>query len=269
VGLLLELQQRIPDRWFLRRLLPAAVFVAAVIAGVTLGQSRWADAGLARQRLTDYLGGTSASLTAAALVYLLPVAAGAFIVPVAATAVAALAGGAWPWWLAPLGDRIRDARAARWSPARELDLKAVAALRDKRPWRAARLKARAAAAQPARPSTATWIGDRLELAAARVQQSLGLDVHSAWAELLLRLPENAGTALNDARDGYDAAAEAFAWSVAYLVLGIWWWPAAVAGLVGALTSWRWLRRAADALASTAEAVARVTTSAPGTGAPGT
>jgi hypothetical protein len=262
VGLLLELQQRIPDRWFLRRLLPAAVFVAAVITGATLGQSRWDDIGLARLRLTDYLGGTSASLTAAALVYLLPVAAGAFIVPVAATVVGTLAAGAWPWWLAPLGDRLRAARAVRWSPATELEREAVAALRDKRPWRAARLKARAAAAQPAEPRTATWIGDRLDLAAARVERTLGLDVHSAWAELLLRLPENAGTALNDARDGYDAAAEAFAWSVAYLVLGIWWWPAAVAGLAAGLSSWRWLRHAADALAGTAEAVARVTASQP-------
>ena len=31
------------------------------------------------------------------------------------------------------------------------------------------------------------------------------------------------------RDGYDAACEALAWSLAYLILGLWRWPAAIAG----------------------------------------
>lgn len=262
MGLLLQMQQRIPNQWFLRRLLPSAIFVTAAIVAATLGQSHWDNLGFARARLAGYLGGTTASTSATAILYLLTAAAAAFTIPVVAAGVGALAAGAWPWWLAPLGDRIRDARAARWSSPADLTAQAISAIRDRQLWRAARLKARAATATPSKAETPTWIGDRLNAAAGEVHRCLDIDVRSAWAELQLRLPDNARTALTDTRDGYDAACEALAWSLAYLILGLWWWPAAIAGLVLALTSWRWLRNAADALARTAEASARVAANSP-------
>lgn len=262
MGLLLQLQQRIPDRWFLRRLLPSAIFVAAAIVAGTAGQSHWNDFGPARARLAGWLGGSTASASATAIVYLLLAAAAAFAVPVAAVGVGTLAAGAWPWWLAPLGDRIRDSRAARWSSHDNLEKAAVAALRDGHRWRAARLKARMTVSTPSEPETPTWTGDRLSAAAGEVRGCLDIDVRSAWPELLLRLPDNARTALADARDGYDAACEAIVWSLAYLILGLWWWPAAVAGLVIVLTSWQWLRNAAETLARTAEAAARVAANSP-------
>jgi hypothetical protein len=257
VGLLLELQHRIPDRWFLRRLLPAAIFVAAAFVAAVAGQSRWSDFGLARARLSGYLGHTTSSATATVLIYLLLIAAAAFTVPVIGAGIGTAAAGGWPWWLAPLGDRIRAARAGRWASRDTLTRKAVLALADGRRWRAARLKARAASATTSEPATATWIGDRLAGAADEIRECLGVDVYSSWAELLLRLPEEARTALTDARDGYDAACDASGWSLAYLILGVWWWPAAVVGLVLALISWRWLRNGARVLASTAVAAARV------------
>ena len=48
-----------------------------------------------------------------------------------AAGVGALAAGAWPWWLAPLGDRIPDARAARWSSPADLTAQAISAIRDR------------------------------------------------------------------------------------------------------------------------------------------
>ncbi|HEV2347134.1 MAG TPA: hypothetical protein VGS97_23750 [Actinocrinis sp.] len=261
MGLLLQLQNRIPDRWFLRRLLPSALFVAVAFIGMALGQSHWNDTALAKQRLTADLAKASGSLSAytsaTVIIYVLIVAAGAFAVPIAAEAVGALAAGAWPWWLTRLGDRRRAARVKRWQSANDLKRKAVRALDAKQPLRAARLKARAAAAQPSAPQTPTWIGDRLEAAAAEAARRLGVDVRTSWLELLLTLPDNARTVLTNARDDYDVACEALVWSCAYLVLGFWWWPAAVVAIILGLTSWHWLRRAAETLASTAEAVSRV------------
>ena len=122
MGLLLELQSRIPDRWFLRRLLPAALFVAVAFLGGRLGQSRWNAVSLAKLQVAQYLGassggGSGAYTAAAVLLYAVAVAAGAFAVPVAAGAVSTLAAGAWPWWLAPIGDRVLRWRAGRWSAA--------------------------------------------------------------------------------------------------------------------------------------------------------
>jgi hypothetical protein len=261
VGLLLQLQNRIPDRWLLRRLLPSALFVAVAFIGAALGQSRWNDAALAKQRLavelTKASGSVAAYTTATVVLYVLIVAAGAFAVPVVAEAVGTFAAGAWPWWLTPLADRLRDVRADRWQSAQDLTREALLAVDAKHPLRASRLKARAAAAQPSTPQTPTWIGDRLEAAATEATRCLGLDLRMSWPEVLLTLPDNARTALTNARDGYAAACEALVWSFAYLILGIWWWPAALVGLILGLTSWRWLRYAANALASTAEAAAHI------------
>ncbi|KIF75361.1 hypothetical protein QR77_18480, partial [Streptomyces sp. 150FB] len=111
MGLLAELQKRIPDGWFLRRLLPAALFVVvATVGGGQLGQHRWNDLGLARERIAGALrpngGGTSADSVASLVLLAVAAVAAAFAVPFAAGAVGSLASGAWPWWLMPLGRRL-------------------------------------------------------------------------------------------------------------------------------------------------------------------
>jgi hypothetical protein len=261
MGLLLELQSRVPDRWFLRRLLPSAVFAAVAFLAGGLGQSRWNDAHLATLRLQRYLGaedgGASVHTTAALLLYAVVVGAGAFAVPVAAQAVGAFAAGAWPWWLAPVSDRIRHLRNRRWQEPEELRKDALLARGNGQTLRSARLDARAAAVLPSRPTTPTRTGDRLRAAADQVRRDRGLDVETSWVALLLDLPEAARTAVLDARDGYDGACEAMVWSIAYLVLGGWWWPAAAVGAVLWVSAWRWLRRAGEALGDTVEAVTRV------------
>ncbi len=260
MGLLLDLQRRIPDRWYFRRLIPASVFVAvAVVCGGRLGQAHWHDLRLAREQIAYYLGagGGKPSATAAALlVYAAFVAMTAFALPIAAQAIAVLVGGAWPWWLASLGERRRRARARRWRSPEDLLKLAVRARPGRHETRAARLEARAVAALPIEPCTPTWTGDRLALAVANVEEISGIDLRTGWTDALFRLEEHVRSALIDARDGYDAACEALTWSAATVTLGIWWWPAAVAGLVMWFVSWRWLRRAADLLGTTAESAAR-------------
>ncbi|MFG3138261.1 hypothetical protein ACGFZA_18865 [Streptomyces sp. NPDC048211] len=259
MGLLLALQSRIPDRWFLRRLLPSALFVAVAYLVGGLGQSRWYDAGLAARRLERYLGtegGAPAHTTTALLLYAITVAAGAFAVPVAAQVVSVLAAGAWPWWLAPLSERVRALRVRRWRSPDELRDDALRSRGRGEVLRAARLEARAAASARIAPKTPTWTGDRLRSTADRVRELRGLDVETSWVDLLLDLSDSSRAALVEAREGYDGACEAMVWSLAYLALSVCWWPAAVVGALAWLASWRWLRHAGDVLGSTTEAVVR-------------
>jgi hypothetical protein len=258
VGLLAELQKRIPDGWFLRRLLPAALFVVvALVGGGALGHSRWNDVPLARARIADALrtsGGLTADGIASLVLFAVPVVAAAFAVPYAAAAIGALASGAWPWWLMPVGRRVTAWRAARWMPPDVLARQSVRARADGHALRADRLDARAARARSAdRPGSPTWCGDRFRRTEGQVARDTGGDVTSGWTALLLGAEEAPRAALAETRDSYDAACEALAWSAAFTVLGAWWWPAAVAGVLLGLASWRSLRTAVEALCRTTEA----------------
>lgn len=261
MGLLAELQSRIPDRWFFRRLLPATVYVlAVVICGAQLGQAHATDLGLARERIATALriSQSAAPRAVASLVLLaLAVAVCSFVVPVAAAGVDVLASGAWPWWLVPLGDRVLVARRGRWTDPRELGIVAVRAGDQGQALRRARLDARRAVT-PAQPPTGyTWSADQLAAARQRVRERTGLDITTSWAALLLVMPESARTSLTGARDSYDAACEMVAWAVAVVVLGVWWWPAVLLGLLTGLVGWRLLRESVTGLCEAAEATAAV------------
>ncbi|GAA3856517.1 hypothetical protein [Streptomyces sedi] len=131
IGLLSDLHTRIPDRWLLRRLLPAALFVMlAFVGGGQLGHGDAGDVGLARERLTETLrpaGDRTADGLASLLLLAAVAVAASFAVPVAADAVGALASGAWPWWLMPLGRRLIARRVDRWAPPGELGRESVRA----------------------------------------------------------------------------------------------------------------------------------------------
>jgi hypothetical protein len=259
VSLFMELQRRIPDRWFFRRLLPAAVFVAiAVVCCGQLGQSHWADLALARDKVAAALrfSGPAAAGTIATLVLLaVAVAVLAFAVPLAATGIGALASSAWPWWLAPLGEQIRSARQRHWTSPADIGADAVRARAEGRHARAARLDARRATAPAAPPEQLTWCGDRFAATRRQVRERTGLEITTAWTALLLVLPETSRATLRDTRDAYDAACEALAWSVAVVVLGAWWWPALPVGIVLGIIAWRWLRQAVSRFCATAAAIA--------------
>ncbi|MEV0774444.1 hypothetical protein ACIBLA_33870 [Streptomyces sp. NPDC050433] len=256
--LLVELQKRIPDGWFLRRLLPAALFVVvAIVGGGQLGQRHWNDLGLAREGIAGALrlsGGLSADGVASLVLVAVAIVAAAFAVPFAGGAIGALASGAWPWWLMPVARRVTALRVRRWAHPDELGARSVRARAAGRELRADRLDARRARTGTARPSSPTWSGDRFRAAEARVEQETGTDIASEWTKLLLAAEDTPRAALSDTRAAYDAACEALAWSVAFTILGAWWWPAAAVGVVLWLTGWLSLRRAVEALCRTTEAV---------------
>ncbi|MFF2377881.1 hypothetical protein ACFVUW_26185 [Streptomyces xiamenensis] len=258
MGLLIELQQRIPDRWFLRRLVPAALFVvvAAVGAG-QLGHRHGGDLGLARERIAALLtwgDGMPAGTGASLVLFAAASVAAAFAVPLASGAVGALAAGAWPWWLMPLSRRVTAWRVRRWAPPREIAREAVRARAAGRGFRADRLDARRARTGTEEPASPTWAGDRFRETEARIRTETGVEITAEWTRLLLVAPEASRAALSEARDGYDAACEALAWSAAVMLLAAWWWPAAPVGVVLWLASWQALRRAVRVLCGTTEAV---------------
>lgn len=257
VGLLVELQKRIPDRWFLRRLLPAALFVVvALVGGGQLGHRRWNDIALARERIAGAFrlgGGLPAAGIASLVLVAVSVVAAAFAVPYAANAIGALTSGAWPWWLMPLGRRLASWRARRWVAPDELARQSVRARDGGRELRADRLDARRARTGSGRPASPTWSGDRFRATEAHIRAKTGDDIASAWPALLLSASDTSRAALAEARDAYDAACEALAWSMAFALLGAWWWPAAPVGIVLGLASWRSQRHAVRALCRTTEA----------------
>ncbi|MGW3204904.1 hypothetical protein [Streptomyces sp. NPDC001135] len=258
MGLLIELQKRLPDGWFLRRLLPAALFVAvAVVGGGELGHAHWNDVALAHERIAGALrtgGGLSANAVASLVLFAVPVMGAAFAVPYAAVAIGALASGAWPWWLMPLGRRVKAWRIRHWVEPDTLARESVRARGAGHALRADRLDARAARARAVgRPESPTWSGDRFRLTEANIRRETGGDVVHGWTALLLGAADSPRAALAEARDAYDAACEGLAWSTAFAVIGAWWWPAAPIGALLGLASWRALRRAVQALCRTTEA----------------
>ena len=185
VSFLADLQSRIPDRWYFRRLLPAAVYVVmVVICGGQLGWSHWDDLSLARARLAAGLrvNGSSAPPAIASLIlFAVAIAICAFAVPVAAAAVDALASGAWPWFLAPLGSCVLKARQ-RWTSPEERKKKAVGLRGRGGAWReayAVRLD-RLVAAAPTQPKRYTWSADRFETARRNIERRTGQEISERW-----------------------------------------------------------------------------------------
>ncbi|WP_331534549.1 hypothetical protein [Pseudonocardia sp.] len=72
----------------------------------------------------------------------------------------------------------------------------------------------------------------------RVHQEYGLDLPATWPRLWLRLPESTRVPLTESRTRVDDATALGGWALLYLVLGVIWWRAAVAGVVIGLVSWR-------------------------------
>jgi hypothetical protein len=263
VDFLADLQSRIPDRWFFRRLLPAAVYVVlAVVCGGQLGWGHWADLALARARLAAGLrvdGSSAPQVVASLILFAVAIAICAFAVPVAAAAIDALASGRWPWWLVPLGRCVLKARRRRWHTPQSRREQALRLRNGDRAWRVARAVRLEHLVEkaPTEPEFYTWSADRFEAARADIKASTGQKITERWTDLLLVMPDAARAILTDARDSYDGACEALAWSAAVFALGGWWPPALLGGLLLALVAWRWLRRSVVSLCDAAEAAARV------------
>lgn len=254
MDLLLDLRKHIPDRWFYRRLLPAALFVVTAVVGDQLGQRHWDGIGRARAHLADALrpaGDVAAGSVALLVMFAAAVTVCALAAYLLSGLVTNVVSGEWPWWSRTLRRRFVARRVRRWTALGTATVKAADSGEHEHARELANRQKRIATFQPRFP---TWSGDRLATAEMRVATATGIELATAWTWLMLLAPDGARGALRDARDTYDAACEAMTWGIAVTLLGFWWWPAALTGLAACLGAWRWLRHAVAALCETAEAV---------------
>ncbi|MFC0041819.1 hypothetical protein [Actinomadura rayongensis] len=255
---------KLADRWVTALLGPGLLFLGAVALAARLGQTH----ALSARRLAHWLDALAAQPAARSTGAVLVAAAGVLIGSAAAGLAATAAGNAvrrlWnlpgrrlPWSL------LRAWRRRRWfaadeavkAAAREYDAAPHSAARHAAPHSAARHAVAARRATDRRdavclvePDRPTWIADRLRAAAERVRTTYGFGLDSAWPHLWSLASEPLRADVAAAQDAYERAALLFGWSLLYLVLAPWWWPALLIAAVTAATAWTKARTAADTVA---------------------
>ncbi|TDO48603.1 hypothetical protein EV643_107233 [Kribbella sp. VKM Ac-2527] len=262
-GLLAELGKKLAERWLTLLVLPGALYLAVIAAAVALGQTE----ALAPGRLTDQFTTWATSPTVSSLggqiVVLGAVLAGAAGAGIAAQALASvlerlwLAADwhTWPWPLRALANAQVNRRRQRWTVSagnyqEERDQAALLRTRGQRADPLSRHAAyhrltRIAPEYPARP---TWCGDRIHAVAVRIERDLRLDLSTVWPPLWLTLPEAVRAEIQAARLALSRAFTLGAWAILYVVLAIWWWPAALIALGVAVAALTRARTATDTYA---------------------
>jgi hypothetical protein len=110
---------------------------------------------------------------------------------------------------------------------------------------------------PEYPDRPTWSGDRLHAVAVRLERDHQLGLAAVWPHLWLFLPEEVRSEIASARQALTRANTLAAWTLLYLLLAIWWWPAVLVASVLTVTSrWR-TRTATDVYAALLEATTRL------------
>lgn len=252
MGLVTDVGRKLAERWAAALVLPGLVFTGFAAAGLTLGQRHWADLDLLRRRLRALTADGSGSTRTAVL--LLGVLAASFA---AALLADALAGpyeralhGSWPWPLRRMAGLLTVRRRRVWE-ARD------AACRDQGPEALGASEAARNEVALVRPECPTWIGDRLRAPAVRIRLQYRLELADAWPRLWLLLPDSTRQPLAESRQRLDEAMRLGGWAVLYLLLGVVWWPAAVAGAGAALVGWRRGRERAGQYAELVESAVDV------------
>lgn len=206
-----ELGKKLADRWLTVLLLPGLLFAAVEGAAVVLGQQHALDL----VRLVGQIQRHGAALG--------PQPAGA-VVAVGAALLVATAAGLFARGLGAGIHRVLVSKRPRWWVKRRHH-RAAAGVSGTVP----------ASYLPARVSPA---GDRFRLIGERIDAQYGLAVSLAWPRLWLLLSEEARKPISAGYDGYRDATALAGWGVLYLVVGVQWWPAAVAGALTFIVGYR-------------------------------
>lgn len=225
--LLTEFSKKLADRWLTALLLPGLLIVAAAMCAIVLGHR---DAfGLPRlatelQGLGDTLQPQPAAVILATVSALLTATAAGMAAQALGVVVHNLLVSAHPRWLVR---RLRHyttevSQAANHPPA---------------------------AYQPAR---LTPTGDRFRLIGQRINVQYGLAVTLTWPRLWLLIPDSVRAPLVASNTSYRKATILTGWGLLYSALGVLWWPAAVAGVVTILISYRRVATSAAVLADLIE-----------------
>lgn len=248
---LAELGKKLAERWVTLLVLPGLLFLAAATAAAVLRHRRALDILALRDRINDVTQAPandrpgSIALLAAAI--LLASAAVALV----ANAVAALIMRGWTTKSSRGPARLAIAiRRSRWRRANDKVQKAIkeAARRPTSP--APEVAATIAARNrisPIAPEHPSWIGDMFRAVDLRIHETYDLDLGVTWPRLWLVAPDSARSELGAAQDAYAGSARMVGWGVLYLVLGLWWWPAAIIGVVTIGAGWFRARSATSVL----------------------
>lgn len=257
---------RIAERWLAALALPGLLFLAALTTAMVLGHEHWSDL----ERLGAWLDTLAASPASRSAGTITLVAAGVLAgAAVTGAAAQSLGSGVELLWCAePHGPVLRylaDRRSRRWRAADAVFRTALVAagrariegaddadrLADIAERRYAE-RGRIASAPPRHPF---GTGDRLAAPAQRLWRAHRLELAAAWPHLWLLAADGTRAELQAARLRMTAAARLCAWGGGYLVLALWWWPAALVGAVAVASGVRRGRAAAEAFAELTEALA--------------
>ncbi|MFF8014937.1 hypothetical protein [Streptomyces sp. NPDC007929] len=257
---------RIAERWLAALALPGLLFLAACTTAMVLGHEHWYDV----ERLGAWLDTLAASPASRSAGTITLVATGVLAgAAVAGAAAQALGAGVELLWCAePHGPVLRylaDRRSRRWHEADAVFRTALVAAgrariegadgADRLTDIAERRHAERGRISSAPPRHPFGMGDRLAAPAQRLWRARRLDLAAAWPYLWLLAADGTRAELQAARTRLSASARLCAWGVGYLVLALWWWPAALAGGVAVASGvWRG-RAAAEAFAELTEALA--------------
>ncbi|MEU6248375.1 hypothetical protein [Glycomyces sp. NPDC047010] len=243
-GLLAETGKHLAQRFVNALAFPGLLFVAAVATAVELGMrhsvdiARLVDAG---QQLADQFNHRPVPALFAVLAAGLAACTAGIVCAGLSRVLRYLWLRNWPRWRA-------QQRMNRWLAA-DVAFRTATAGTDE----AARLASVRNAIALAKPTQATWSGDRLAASGQRVWAEYGLDLTFSWPRLWLLLPDTARDEVRQAGQAFTAARVWQAWGVLYLLLGILWWPAGLAGVVTLFLGWRHGRTVVATLADLIEA----------------
>lgn len=206
---------RLADRWIALLVLPGAIYVSAVVAGIRLGH---------RNAINSYrlsgdirtLSMVPASSNAGTIVLvLIAVLALSGVSGLTASALGGLLERYWhsseeQWWLANLAVWWRRSRWQRLerkvTQLVSQDLAGTAREDYKASPATALVLARRNRISVDLPKRTTWIGDRFLLVYTRIESAYSLDLQVAWASLWLSLGDQARSELVAARDAHGATA---------------------------------------------------------------
>ncbi|MEU2295908.1 hypothetical protein ABZ584_00665 [Streptomyces antibioticus] len=249
---LTELGKTLTARWAALIVLPGVLFTAALGVAGALGQAHpWDRAQLVRQ--VEHAGDQLHGRSAAGLLVLgaaIMVSAGAGL---AAQALGGLISRAWLYpWPSPLlrlAAPLVTYRARRWDEAHRAVVARYPRSGESLPRDETREVNRRITYRNARgllrPTTATWMADRMEAANERVWTWWGIDVGFSWPRLWLLLPTEQQEVLAAERARVQRAAGLAGWAGLYGALALWWWPAALAAGVALVSGWWQARQATD------------------------
>ncbi|WP_331768922.1 hypothetical protein OG948_34165 (plasmid) [Embleya sp. NBC_00888] len=106
-------------------------------------------------------------------------------------------------------------------------------------------------------SRATWIGDRFQLVDRRIQAQYGLPLVRLWPPLWQLCSHDDQRITQTAWHSYAASVVWATWALAYMIVGLYWWPAAIAGVAILLFAWDQGRRSAEEFCTAVEALVDV------------